>query len=277
MNEHDGLDPTVAMPRIDVSQTTGSAPYPPPQPIPPQPIPPQFTPGSPVPSAARPAYRFGNPISYTLRRFLAWFVDMTVVASVATMLLYGMIAINPFTGLPNNSEGGFDATVAMGLGIAVLYIWIFESLLGTTLGKLAFALQVYAPRHRMVGFWRAFIRNLLRPVDFIIIGWILALLPGHRRLGDLLGGTVVAHSPLRSFSPLLGWLLLVGLGVVPFFVAGGTVTILAVAAAFVQFVPPLIARGAHTVLAVLTALNVAGLHAAPDAAPVPAPAPAITG
>lgn len=270
MNEHDGLDPTIAMPRIDVSQARATPAPPPP------PIPPPFMPGSPVPSV-RPVYQFGNPITYTLRRFLAWFVDMTVVASVATMLLYGMIAINPFTGLPNNSEGGFDATVAMGLGIAVLAIWISESLFGTTPGKLAFGLHVYAPRHRMVGFGRAFVRNALRPVDFFIIGWILAMLPGHRRLGDVLGGTVVAHSPLRSFSPLLGWLLLIGLCVVPFVFAGGTVTILAVAAAFVQFIPPLIARGVHTVLGLLGALNIAGLHVAPDATPVPAPAPAVTG
>jgi hypothetical protein len=161
------------------------------------------------------------------------------------MLLYGLIAINPFTGLPNNSEAGFDATLGMGVGVAIVYGWLFESVLGTTLGKLAFSLHVYAPRHRFVGLGRAFIRNLLRPVDFLVIGWILALAPGHRRLGDLLGGTVVAHSPLRAFSPLVGWLLLILLVAVPFWVAGGVVTVLAVGAAFVEFVPPLIARAVH--------------------------------
>jgi hypothetical protein len=45
----------------------------------------------------------------------------------------------------------------------------------------------------------------------------------------------------------------------------------------VQFIPPLIARGVHAVLVVLTSLNVAGLHVAPDATPAPVPAPAVTG
>jgi hypothetical protein len=151
----------------------------------------------------------------------------------------------------------------MGLGIAVLYLWLFEAILGTTLGKLAFSLHVYAPRHRFVGLGRSFIRNLLRPVDLLVIGWILAMLPGHRRLGDLLGGTLVAHSPLRAFSPLVGWALLIGLGAVPFVVAGGMVTVLAVGAAFVQFIPPLIARGVHALLHILSAFGTPGAQPVP--------------
>jgi uncharacterized RDD family membrane protein YckC len=254
MNEYDGLEPTVAMPRVDVTPAGAAPAYPPPQPIPPQPIPPQGGVPGPVargsvgPGAARAVYRFGNPFTYALRRFLAFALDFVVVTSVATMLLYGLIAINPFTGLPNNSEGGFDATFGMGVAIAILYLWIFEAVLGTTLGKLAFSLHVYTPRRRFVGFGRSFIRNLLRPVDLLVIGWILALMPGHRRLGDLFGGTLVAHSPLRAFSPLVGWVLIVALGAVPFLVAGGTVTVLAVATAFIEFVPPLIARAVHAAL-----------------------------
>jgi len=266
MNEHDGLEPTTSMPRIETSPPGPEPAYLPPQPIPPQPF---FGPGAaviapgiPIAKTARRPHVFGNPFVYVLRRLLAFCLDLVVVTSVATMLLYGLIAINPFTGLPNNSEGGFDATFGMGLGIALIYVWLFESLLGTTLGKLAFALHVYAPRYRLVGFARAFVRNLLRPVDLLAIGGILALLPGHRRLGDLFGGTVVAHSPLRGFSPLVGWLLLVGLCAVPFLAAGGTVTVLAVGTAFVEFVPPLVARAAHSVFAVLTSFNAPPVHPA---------------
>jgi uncharacterized RDD family membrane protein YckC len=274
MNEHDELEPTVAMPRVEASPGGLVPPYLPPQPIPPQPIPPQPIPPQPqnlpTPDGARVGYVFGNPFLYALRRFLAFALDLVVVSSVATMLLYGLIAINPFTGLPNNSEGGFDATLGMGIAIALLYLWLFEAVLGTTLGKLAFSLHVYAPQHRIVGFGRALIRNLLRPVDFLVIGWILALLPGHRRLGDLFGGTVVAHSPLRAFSPLVGWLLLIAFGALPLLVAGGTVTVLAVGTAFVEFIPPLIARGMHAVLQVLSAFGTPALHPVPV---VPAPVP----
>jgi uncharacterized RDD family membrane protein YckC len=281
MNEHDGLEPTVAMPRVEVPPA-GTAPvYLPPQPIPPQPmLLPRRAALTPAEGATRVAYVFGNPFGYVTRRFLAFALDLVVVTSVSTMLLYGLIAINPFTGLPNNSEGGFDATFGMGVAIALVYLWLFEAILGTTLGKLAFSLHVYAPKHRFVGFGRAFIRNLFRPVDFLVIGWILALMPGHRRLGDLFGGTVVAHSPLRAFSPLVGWLLLIGLGALPFLVAGGTVTVLAVAAAFVEFVPPLIARGVHAALLVLSSFGMPAIHPAGPAAPapaVPAPAPVTTG
>jgi uncharacterized RDD family membrane protein YckC len=252
MNEHDGLDPTVAMPQIGVSQ-----------PIAPQPIPPQPIFGRPAATAPRAAYTFGNPFNYALRRFLAFALDVVVVTSVATMLLYGLIAINPLTGLPNNSEGGFDATFGMGLAIAAVYLWLFEAVLGTTLGKLAFSLHVYAPKHRLVGFGRAFVRNLLRPLDLLVIGWVLAMAPGHRRLGDLLGGTLVAQSPLRAFSPLVGWVLLIALAAVPLLVAGGTVTVLAVAAAFVEFVPPLIARGVHAAVLLLNAWGWPGNLPAP--------------
>jgi hypothetical protein len=81
------------------------------------------------------------------------------------------------------------------------------------------------------------------------------LMPGHRRLGDLFGGTVVAQSPLRAFSPLVGWVLLIALCVVPFVVAGGSVTVLAVGTAFIEFIPPLIAHGVHAVLLLLTSFG----------------------
>jgi uncharacterized RDD family membrane protein YckC len=282
MNEHDGLEPTVAIPRVEVPPAGTAPEYLPPQPIPPQPtiLPRRVPLGSAAVDAPRPAYVFGNPFTYVTRRFLAFALDLVVVTSVATMLLYGLIPINLFTGLPNISAGGFDATLGMGIAIAVVYLWLFEALFGTTLGKLAFSLHVYAPKHRFVGFARAFVRNLLRPVDFLVIGWILALMPGHRRLGDLLGGTVVAHTPLRAFSPLVGWLLLVGLGAVPFLVAGGTVNVLAVGAAFVEFVPPLIERGVHAVLALLSSFGAPALHPAttvPETTVTPVPAPLTTG
>jgi len=254
MKDEDGLEPTVAMRRVE--------------PLPPHPIATPIADTELVPAAliapvrvpseasepqpavvSEPArYIFGNPFVYALRRFLAFAFDITLVTAVATMLLYGLIAINPFTGLPNNSEGGFDATFAAGLGIALLYLWVFEAFVGTTLGKLAFSLHVYAARGRFVGLGRSLIRNLLRPIDLIVIGWILAMLPGHRRLGDLLGGTIVARSPLRSFSPLVGWILIIVLAGLPFLVAGGTVTVLAVFAAFFEFVPRAIVHLSSAIL-----------------------------
>ncbi len=270
MNEQDGLDPTVAMPRIDPAAAP-SAP----------------AAGAAVADPPRAPYAFGNPFVHALRRTLAFSLDLVVVAGVATMLLYGLIAINPFTGLPNRLEGGFDATLGMGIGIALLSVWLFEAFTGTTLGKLAFGLHVYAVKGRFVGIGRAFTRNLVRPLDALVIGLLLVLLPGHRRIGDLFGGTVVANSPLRAFSPLIGWLLIAGLCAVPFFVASGPVTVFAVGAAFVQFVPPLIARTVHGASVLLTQILPhaplpsdaptalpTDLHAAPGPSDAPSALPA---
>ena len=269
MNEEDGLEPTVSMPRVDagaprnVTPRAGAIVEPesipaavpptvevlPPHPISPQPIPPQPIPPQPAP------YIFGNPFVYALRRFLAFTLDLVLIAAVATMLLYGTIAINPFTGLPNNSEGGFDATFGAGVAIALLYVWVFEAFVGTTLGKLAFSLHVYVPKGRFVGLGRAFVRNLLRPVDLLVIGWILAMAPGHRRLGDLFAGTLVARSPLRSFSPLVGWVLIIALAGLPFVAAGGVVTVFAVFAAFAEFVPRIIVHAFGAVLQIFNGVT----------------------
>ena len=125
--------------------------------------------------------------------------------------------------------------------MAFLYLWISEAVFGTTIGKLAVGLHVYSTRGRIVGFGRSFVRNLLRPIDALVIGWILALLPGHRRLGDLAGGTVVARSPLRSFAPLVGWILIIVLVALPFLLTGTERTVAALVA-FGEFVPALIWR-----------------------------------
>ncbi|HYZ16554.1 MAG TPA: RDD family protein, partial [Candidatus Acidoferrum sp.] len=181
------------------------------------PVPPPAARVTTAPPPAAAPYVFGNPIAYVLARFFAFVLDVLTVALVVTEFAYALIAINPLTGLPTNSETGFDATLGMGVVIALLYVWIAEGIAGTTLWKLAFGLHVYALHGRFVGLGRALIRNVLRPIDLLVIGAVLALLPGHRRLGDLLAGTIVARSPLRGFAPLLGWIgiiILLGLPVV---------------------------------------------------------------
>jgi hypothetical protein len=96
-------------------------------------------------------------------------------------------------------------------------------------------------RGRFVGLGRALVRMLLRPIDLVVIGAILALLPGHRRIGDLLGGTVVARSPLRGFAPLLGWVLIIVLFGLPLVTVGWERS-LATLVAIGEFVPHLLVR-----------------------------------
>ena len=77
-------------------------------------------------------------------------------------------------------------------------------------------------------------------VPLFVVGGILAMLPGHRRLGDLAGGTVVARSPLRAFAPLVGWILIIVLAGLPFVIVG-PIHALAALYAFVEFTPGIIA------------------------------------
>jgi uncharacterized RDD family membrane protein YckC len=254
----DGLEPTVAMPRVEPPpprpQVAHGVVEPPSQGTRPEPVrvspsvsmaPPVartvLPPRSVTTIPERPQYVFGNPLGYVVARFFAFALDIALVAVFVTSLAYSLIAINPLTGLPTNSQGGFEATFGLGIAVALVYVWVSEAFLGTTIWKLAFGLHVYNPHGRTVGLARALVRNLLRPIDLLVVGGVLALLPGHRRLGDLAGGTIVARSPLRAFAPLLGWVLIIIVAALPFVIVGPIHT-LAALYAFAEFTPGIIAR-----------------------------------
>lgn len=273
----DDLDTTVAMPRVKapppqpgprkipdavVDRPPPPRPEPPPRPQPqaqprqqPQPqarvnpVPPTPQWGGPVSGTVIPPARgwtvttrpvVGNPFGYMCARLFAFVFDIALVGGVATSLMYSLIAINPITGLPTNTQRGFDVTLATGIAIALVYVWLSEAFFGTTIWKLVFGLHVHAVRGGRVGFGRAFLRSLLRPVDALLIGGVMAMLPAHRRIGDYAGGTVVAPSPLRSFAPLIGWSLVLVLCGIPFILS--TERTLASIIAFGEFTPPLIAH-----------------------------------
>jgi uncharacterized RDD family membrane protein YckC len=237
-------DPTTAMPRVEAPQAAPRVPYTPPPVeeaivVGPAPAPPRrLTNVSPAIIGAP----VGNPFGYALARFFAVAIDLGLVAGVLTLLAYALIAINPITGLPTNTQRGFDATLAMGFVLALIYGITFEALFGTTVGKLAMGLHVHAVRDRRLGFGRAFVRSILRPFDLLVIGGMLAMLPGHRRLGDFAAGTVVTRGgPLRGYAPYLGWLAVVLIAALPFILVGVTRTVAGLVA-FVEFAPGIGAR-----------------------------------
>ncbi len=119
----DDLEATVAMPRV-------TPPPPPPGPrkigdaVVDRPEPPR--PRRPADADERPAGRWhrhppptvtvvpaphadvGNPFGYVCARFFAFVLDIALVTCVVTSLAYSLIAINPITGLPTNTQRGFD-------------------------------------------------------------------------------------------------------------------------------------------------------------------------
>jgi uncharacterized RDD family membrane protein YckC len=240
------------MPRVDVTPSAARVPYTPP-PVEEAIVVGPAAPSRPVrnvtPVPAR--LEVGNPLVYALARFVAAAIDIGLVAGVLTILAYALIAINPLTGLPTNTQRGFDATLAMGVVLALIYGITFEALFGTTIGKLAMGLHVLAVHDRRLGFGRAFVRSLLRPIDVLAVGGVLALLPGHRRLGDLAAGTVVVRGgPLRGYAPFVGWFAILIVAGLPLVLVGVART-LAGLVAFVEFAPGIGARlvllGQHAV------------------------------
>lgn len=240
---HDDPEVTQAMPRIDIPPPARAGTYHAAGPVEEGVVvgPAPRTPG-PVIKPVGPRFPVGNPLGYTLARFLGFAIDLGLIAGVLTIFAYSLIAINPITGLPTNSQRGFDATLAMGVVLASVYVIVAEGVFGTTIGKLAFGLHVHALRDRRVGFARSFVRSLLRPIDMLGIGAVLSLLPGHRRLGDLASGTVVTReSPLRGFAPYVGWIAVIIIAGLPFVTIGLPRTFAGLVA-FVEFAPGIGAR-----------------------------------
>src|SRR5690606_13759230 len=93
------------------------------------------------------------------------------------------------------------------------YPVVFEALFdGQTPGKRALELRVVSGDGAPVGWLAALVRNLLRTVDMLPVGYGFGLVssladPYGRRLGDLVAGTLVVHAPrLRTVPqpPLAG-------------------------------------------------------------------------
>jgi serine/threonine protein kinase/uncharacterized RDD family membrane protein YckC len=81
----------------------------------------------------------------------------------------------------------------------LLVFVLFQGLTGATFGKLLTGLRVVGPDGRRPGLLRAFLRTVLWIVDGFpwlvpILGWLVAInTTRHRRLGDIVAGTVVVR------------------------------------------------------------------------------------
>lgn len=127
-------------------------------------------------------------------RAVAWFVDVGLMFSVTFV---AMVIIDVFSLI----EGGQD--LGMGLLLVLLFVmqWlygaIFETAMGgQTPGKRALSLRVVRADGSPGRFPDFLLRNLIRSVDFLPVGFglgvlVMAMDGRLRRLGDLVGGTVV--------------------------------------------------------------------------------------
>jgi uncharacterized RDD family membrane protein YckC len=229
----------------------------------------QPPPGYAGPVAAPYVHTFGNVPFYLLTRFAAFVIDVFLIAYL--IATFGFHAFEAgYLAYGSRSEGGFISLVLSSLAIAFTFAYLCEALTGTTLGKALFALHTRAVDGRHAGGGRVFMRYLLRPIDLLAIGPLLALVtPKHRRIGDFAGGTVVSRSRFGPIAPIVGILLLAGLAYAQIAYGGGLTSAIEVGAEASNFGPDIIGKAAHGVGLTGVPLPVP----LPSSSPSPAPSP----
>jgi uncharacterized RDD family membrane protein YckC len=96
-------------------------------------------------------------------------------------------------------RGPLVAAVAVGFGWVLLNDVVLQGLTGATVGKFVTGARVVRPAGQRPGLWRAFVRTLLLPIDLINLIlplglWVAMFSRGHRRIGDMVGGTYVVKA-----------------------------------------------------------------------------------
>jgi uncharacterized RDD family membrane protein YckC len=185
---------------------------------PPAPIPVRPVAASPTPRPYKPIiipddepagfdHGHGNPLVLLVRRGLAFLVDTVGIGIVLAAFGYQAMTAGK---LPLSSdEQGFLELLALALGGALLFLFLFEAVTGTSVGKLLFGLHVRRVGGQRAGLGAIFWRNIFRILDILVIGVILILFLRHRqRVGDKVSDTTVGRSPIGPFAPVTGLLII---------------------------------------------------------------------
>ena len=139
---------------------------------------------------------FSVPLAGPYSRFLAYTIDLMVIAALMLVLLKILAVLS----LLGGDIAGALATlgyflISMGYGILLEWFWG-----GRTLGKWLLRLRVMDAAGLRLKFNQVFMRNLLRAVDmlpifYLVGGMACALSRLNQRLGDYVANTVVVRTP----------------------------------------------------------------------------------
>lgn len=145
---------------------------------------------------------FGYETAGLGTRFLAQAIDLLILggtlSALGTLVVLGDGALA--ASLPRSSSellAAGEVIVLLILGVG--YFPVSEALWsGKTVGKLALRLRVVDARGGPVGVAQVLVRNIMRLVDFLPIGYavgvVVMFVSGHsQRLGDLAAGTLVVR------------------------------------------------------------------------------------
>lgn len=141
------------------------------------------------------------PVAGLGSRAMAWLVDSALLFGVALIVYFG---VTFFITDPVNALLGLAASLQAGLAAGVLLLlwsyWTFFELRwsGQSPGKRLLRIRVVRADGSPVTLFASATRNLLRVVDFFPacypLGTVVMLIDRqHRRLGDLLAGTVLVR------------------------------------------------------------------------------------
>jgi uncharacterized RDD family membrane protein YckC len=148
----------------------------------------------PTPEGCELALAAAGPFS----RALAWAIDLVLRVFIWFSLIQGLILLG---------QTGVGLVLLTGFLLEWLAPVCFEVLWhGQTPGKRALGLTVLHDDGTPVGWQASFMRNALRFVDFLPLGYAsgfvtMLLNADGKRLGDLVAGTVVVHAPASVATP----------------------------------------------------------------------------
>ena len=133
------------------------------------------------------------------RRALAALIDNGVWLFAYLLFFSGIVAA-----AYDESPGTGGALVIVYLSLWFNYFSFCEWRWGQTIGKNATHAMVTSLDGGGVGFGQASLRNLLRLVDWLVIGWVMIATGTRRqRLGDRVAGTAVVRRPPRTGTTIL--------------------------------------------------------------------------
>lgn len=152
----------------------------------------------PIPVIAEPSEPVGPPVAGIRDRFAAFVIDALFLYLIywPAMIIYRSIAMDSPAGpIP---AADINGVIFHGIFLIITLMWfvIPEFAFSASVGKLLCHITVRKWDGSFVSFPSVLVRNLIRPLDLIffplfIVSALMEWTNWHRRIGDILGGTVV--------------------------------------------------------------------------------------
>jgi uncharacterized RDD family membrane protein YckC len=139
---------------------------------------------------------FALPLAGPVARFLAWVIDFACISAITTAV-HMAIQITQLVSFDFAQAAAILSYFLVSIGYGILCEWSYK---GQTVGKRLMSVRVMDVQGLRLQFSQIVIRNLLRFVDSLPVGYLVGGLaclisPKSQRLGDLAANTIVIREP----------------------------------------------------------------------------------